>query len=537
MPTKIEFGTDARAKLKSGVDILANAVKVTLGPKGRNVVLSKKFGAPHVTKDGVSVAKEINLEDIYENIGVQLIKQAAEKTNDNAGDGTTTATVLAQSLVEHGYKLVAAGADPIEIKRGIDYAVTKVVEVLNEMTTEISDSSVEIEQVATISANNDSSIGSLIADAVSKVKRDGVITVEEGKGTSTSIEIVEGMQFNRGYLSPYFSTNNKKMTAELSSPVIALIDKKVNNMQELIPLLEQVNRQGRSILLVVNEIEASVLSTLVLNKVNGALNIAVIKSPGFGDTRKSQLQDLAALTNSIIISDDTGHRLDSVTIDQLGSAEKVEITKEKTTIINGAGSEEAIADRIDKIRLEISNTESDFERGKLEERLAKLAGGVAVMYIGAATESEMKEKKDRVDDALHATRAAMEEGIVPGGGVALTYARKQLKDKKVDPALKLGYDIVMDALESPIKQIATNAGVSADVVVENTMKMKLNHGYNALTDKYEDLLKAGVIDPTKVTRVALENAASAAGMIILTECVVAESIENGEDVMMHPSHM
>jgi chaperonin GroEL len=530
MKKQIKFGSDARENLKAGVDALADAVKVTLGPKGRNVVISKQFSVPHVTKDGVSVAKEVELEDDLQNMGAQLLREAASKTADAAGDGTTTATVLAQAIVEEGLKIVAAGGDPISIKRGIDRAVEAVILALNDMAEEVSDSDDKIKQVATISANNDESIGSLIADAVARVKRNGVITVEEAKGVDTSVEIVEGMQFARGYLSPYFSTNNQKMTAELDSPVILLVDKKIGTMQEMVPVLEQVAQQGRSLLIVAEDVEAAVLGTLVVNKMNGALRVAAVKAPGFGDSRKEQLKDIAALTGGIIISDETGQSFDNINIAECGSAEKVSITKDKTTIINGAGEGDAIEERVRQIKLQIDDSKSDYDKEKLLERLAKLAGGVAVLYVGAATESEMKEKKDRVDDALSATRAAIEEGIVVGGGVALVKAGEVLNDLQVEPEYQIGLDIVKRALSAPIKQIAQNAGVSGDVVVNTVLNSTDNNfGYNARTNEYEDLIAAGVIDPKKVSRVALENAASAAGMIILTEAMMVDVPEKNTD--------
>ena len=529
MKKQMLFGSEARLKLKEGVDQLARAVAVTLGPKGRNVVISKQFSTPHVTKDGVSVAKEVELEDDLQNMGAQLLREAASKTADVAGDGTTTATVLAQAIVEEGLKIVAAGGDPISIKRGIDQAVEAVISTLNDMAIPLDeDGGDNIQQIATISANNDSAIGSLIADAVKRVKRDGVITVEEAKGVETTIEIVEGMQFNRGYLSPYFSTNNQKMTADLDSPAILLVDKKIGTMQELIPVLEQVAQQGRSLLIIAEDVEAAVLGTLVVNKMNGALRVAAVKAPGFGESRKDQLRDIAALTGGVIISDETGHRFDTVTLDELGVAEKVNITKDKTTIINGGGDATDIEERVKQIKIQIEDSKSDYDREKLQERLAKLAGGVAVLYVGAATESEMKEKKDRVDDALSATRAAIEEGYVVGGGVALLQASKTLDKLKVVSEYQIGVDIVKRALQAPIKQIAENAGVSGDVIVSETLKSKGNIGYNARTGVFEDLIKAGVIDPKKVTRVALENAASAAGMILLTDCVMCDIKEKDE---------
>ena len=523
MAKQLVFGAEARTKLKNGIDQLAEAVGSTLGPKGRNVVISKQFGAPHVTKDGVSVAKEIELEDQFENMGVQLLREAASKTADAAGDGTTTSTILAHAMVEEGLKIVAAGGDPISIKRGIDRAVSAVITELNTMAIPLDgDSGANIEQIATISANNDSAIGSLIADAVKRVKRDGVITVEEAKGVETTVEIVEGMQFNRGYLSPYFSTNNQKMTADLESPVILLVDKKISSMQEMVPVLEQVAQQGRSLLIIAEDVEAAVLGTLVVNKINGALRVAAVKAPGFGDSRKEQLRDIAALTGGVIISDETGHKFDTVTIADLGVAEKVNISKDKTTIINGGGEAKAIEERVNQLKIQIEDSKSDYDREKLQERLAKIAGGVAVLYVGAATESEMKEKKDRVDDALAATRAAIEEGYVVGGGVALLQASKALDNLIIETEYAIGVDIVRRALKAPIMLIAQNAGKSGDVVIAETLKSESNIGYNARTDKFENLIEAGVIDPKKVSRIALENAASAAGMILLTEVVIAD---------------
>jgi chaperonin GroEL len=523
MAKQLVFGAEARTKLKSGIDQLTKAVGSTLGPKGRNVVISKQFGTPHVTKDGVSVAKEVELEDDLENMGVQLLREAASKTADAAGDGTTTSTILAHAMVNEGLKIVAAGGDPISIKRGIDKAVEVVINELNNMAIPLDgDSGSNIEQIATISANNDSAIGSLIADAVKRVKRDGVITVEEAKGVDTTVEIVEGMQFMRGYLSPYFSTDNQKMTADLESPVILLVDKKISSMQEMVPVLEQVAKAGRSLLIIAEDIEAAVLGTLVVNKMNGALRVAAVKAPGFGDSRKEQLRDIAALTGGVIISDETGHKFDTVSIDDLGVAEKVNITKDKTTLINGGGEATQIDERVNQLKIQIEDAKSDYDKEKLEERLAKLAGGVAVLYVGAATESEMKEKKDRVDDALAATRAAIEEGYVVGGGVALLQASKALDKLKIDSGYDVGVDIVRRSLQAPIMKIAENAGKSGDVVIAETHKSKANIGYNARTDAFEDLIKAGVIDPKKVTRIALENAASAAGMLLLTNCIMAE---------------
>jgi len=523
MAKQLVFGAEARTKLKNGIDQLAEAVGSTLGPKGRNVVISKQFSTPHVTKDGVSVAKEVELEDQFENMGVQLLREAASKTADAAGDGTTTSTILAHAMVEEGLKIVAAGGDPISIKRGIDRAVEAVITELNGMAIPLDgDSGSNIEQIATISANNDSAIGSLIADAVKRVKRDGVITVEEAKGVDTTVEIVEGMQFMRGYLSPYFSTNNQKMTADLESPVILLVDKKISSMQEMVPVLEQVAKAGRSLLIIAEDVEAAVLGTLVVNKINGALRVAAVKAPGFGDSRKEQLRDIAALTGGVIISDETGHKFDTVSIDDLGVAEKAHISKDKTTIINGGGESNAIEERVNQLKIQIEDSKSDYDKEKLEERLAKLAGGVAVLYVGAATESEMKEKKDRVDDALAATRAAIEEGYVVGGGVALLQASKALDKLKIEPEYAVGVDIVRRALQAPIMKIAENAGKSGAVVISETHKSEPNNGYNARTDRFENLIDAGVIDPKKVSRIALENAASAAGMILLTNCIMAE---------------
>ena len=529
MAKDIKFGLEARNKLKTGVDTLANAVAVTLGPKGRNVVISKQFSAPHVTKDGVTVAKSIELEDVTENMGAQLIKEAASKTADEAGDGTTTATVLAQSLVDRGMMLVAAGHDPILIKRGIDQAVSQVVTAIQDWAKPISEAGDDIRQVATISANNDASVGELIAEAVMAVKRDGVITVEEAKGIDTTVEVVEGMQFNRGYLSPYFSTNNQKMTVDMKSPAILLVDKKINTMQEIVPVLEQVAQSGRPLLIIAEDIEAAVLGTLVVNKMNGALQVAAVKSPGFGDSRKEQMKDIAALTGGIIISDETGHRFDTVTLEELGTAEKINITKDKTTIVNGAGNEEDIHDRVNQLQLQIEDSKSDYDREKLQERLAKIAGGVAVIYVGAATESEMKEKKDRVDDALSATRAALEEGIVIGGGMALVKASNTLDLNTYNKEYQAGVDIVKTSLMAPLRRIAENAGVSGDVVIREVLEAATdNFGYNARTGEYGDLMEQGIIDPAKVTRNALQNAASSAGMVLLTECSIADQPQKEE---------
>ena len=535
MAKLIKFDTDAREQLKSGIDQLANAVKVTLGPKGRNVVIEKKFGAPQVTKDGVTVAKEIDLEDGFENVGAQMVKEVASKTADDAGDGTTTATVLAQSLVNVGLKNVTAGANPMDLKRGIDKAVVKVVENLKKQSEAVGDDYVKIEQVATISANNDSEIGKLIAEAMKRVKKEGVITVEEAKGIETTVEVVEGMQFDRGYISPYFITDPEKMEATLESPMILITDRKVSTMKDLLPVLEPVAQAGRSMLIIAEDVEGEALATLVVNKLRGSLKIAAVKAPGFGDRRKEMLEDIAILTGGIVISEEKGLRLDAAQMDMLGKAEKVTINKENTTIVNGAGSKEAIEKRIAQIRTQIENTTSDYDREKLQERLAKLAGGVAVLYVGAATETEMKEKKDRVDDALSATRAAVEEGIVPGGGVAYIRAIEALEGLKGDNDDETtGMQIVKRAIEEPLRQIVANAGLEGSVIVQKVREGKADYGYNARTDKYENLLQSGVIDPTKVTRVALENAASIAGMFLTTECVMVDKKEENPMPMGNP---
>ena len=526
MAKLIKFDTDAREQLKSGIDQLANAVKVTLGPKGRNVVIEKKFGAPQVTKDGVSVAKEIDLENGFENVGAQMVKEVASKTADDAGDGTTTATVLAQALVNVGLKNVTAGANPMDLKRGIDKAVIKVVENLKSQSEAVGDDYLKIEQVATISANNDSEIGKLIAEAMKKVKKEGVITVEEAKGIETTVEVVEGMQFDRGYISPYFITDPEKMESTLENPMILITDKKVSTMKDLLPVLEPVAQAGRSMLIIAEDVEGEALATLVVNKLRGSLKIAAVKAPGFGDRRKEMLEDIAILTGGIVISEEKGLRLDAAQMDMLGKAEKVTIDKENTTIVNGAGAKEAIEKRVAQIRTQIENTTSDYDREKLQERLAKLAGGVAVLYVGAATETEMKEKKDRVDDALSATRAAVEEGIVPGGGVAYIRAIDALEGLKGDNDDETtGMQIVKRAIEEPLRQIVANAGLEGSVIVQKVREGKADYGYNARTDKYENLLQSGVIDPTKVTRVALENAASIAGMFLTTECVMVDKKE------------
>ena len=523
MAKDIKFNMDARAKMKEGADALADAVKVTLGPKGRNVVIAKKFGAPHVTKDGVTVAKEIQLEDQFADMGAQMVKEVASKTNDQAGDGTTTATVLAQAIINVGLKNVTAGANPMDLKRGIDKAVAAVVESLRAQSKEVGEDYAKIEQVGTISANNDNYIGKLIADAMSKVKKDGVITVEEAKGTETEVKVVEGMQFDRGYISPYFMTNGDKMEAVLDTPYILVTDKKISTMKDLLPVLEPIAREGKSLLIVAEDVDGEALTTLVVNKLRGTLKIAAVKAPGFGDRRKEMLQDIAVLTGGMVISEERGFSLESATPDMLGKAEKVVVTKDNTTVVNGAGSAEAIQERADLIRKQIETTTSDYDREKLQERLGKLAGGVAVLYVGAATEVEMKEKKDRVDDALAATRAAVEEGIVPGGGVAYiraTEALEGLKGENDDQTT--GIQIVKRAIEEPLRQIVANAGGEGSVVVNKVREGKGSFGYNAREDRYEDMLEAGIIDPTKVSRVALENAASIASMCLTTECVLAE---------------
>ena len=523
MAKDIKFNMDARAQMKEGADALANAVKVTLGPKGRNVVIEKKFGAPHVTKDGVTVAKEIELEDRFANMGAQMVKEVASKTNDQAGDGTTTATVLAQAIINVGLKNVTAGANPMDLKRGIDKAVAAVVENLRAQSQEVGEDYAKIEQVGTISANNDNYIGKLIADAMSKVKKDGVITVEEAKGTETEVKVVEGMQFDRGYISPYFMTNGDKMEALLDNPYVLLTDKKISVMKELLPILEPIAREGKSLLIVAEDIDGEALTTLVLNKLRGTLKIAAVKAPGFGDRRKEMLQDIAILTGGMVVSEERGFYLENATLDMLGKAEKVVVTKDNTTIVNGAGLPEAIQERADLIRKQIETTNSDYDREKFQERLGKLAGGVAVLYVGAATEVEMKEKKDRVEDALSATRAAVEEGIVPGGGVAYIRASEAIRNLKGDNEDETtGIHIVARAIEEPLRQIAANAGVEGSVIINKIREGKGDFGYNARTDEYVNMYEAGVIDPTKVSRVALENAASVAGMFLTTECAIAD---------------
>jgi len=531
MAKEITFDTSARDRIKKGVDKLADAVKVTLGPKGRNVILDKKFGAPTVTKDGVSVAKEIELKDAIENMGAQLVKEVASKTADAAGDGTTTATVLAQAIYAHGIKNVAAGANPMDLKRGIDKAVDAVVENLKKQSKKIKDSN-EIAQVATISSNSDTTIGKMIADAMDKVGKDGVITVEEAKGTETEVKTVEGMQFDRGYLSPYFVTNTEKMEAELDSPYILIYDKKVSSMKELLPILEQSAQTGKPLVIIAEEVEGEALATLVVNKIRGALRVAAVKAPGFGDRRKAMLEDIAVLTGGKVISEEQGFKLENATLDMLGRAEKVNIDKDNTTIVNGAGKKNDIQGRVAQIKAQIETTTSDYDKEKLQERLAKLSGGVAILYIGAATEVEMKEKKDRVDDALHATRAAVQEGIVPGGGVAYIRAIDALKDisslglDNDDQAT--GVNIVRLALEAPLRTIAENAGQEGSVIVNKVRDGKKDFGFNARENKYENFFEAGIIDPTKVSRLALENAASIAGLLLTTEAVVSEIAEEKE---------
>ncbi|MCO6483618.1 MAG: chaperonin GroEL [Flavobacteriales bacterium] len=528
----IQFEVDARDRLKKGVDQLANAVKVTLGPKGRNVIIDKKFGAPQVTKDGVSVAKEIELKDAVENMGAQMVKEVASKTADIAGDGTTTATVLAQAIVTAGLKNVAAGANPMDLKRGIDKAVTAVVADLKKMSKAVGDDNGKIKQVAAISANNDETIGSLIAEAMQKVKKEGVITVEEAKGTDTTVEVVEGMQFDRGYLSPYFVTNADKMEAELENAYILIYDKKISTMKELLPVLEKAAQTGKPLLIISEDVDGEALATLVVNKIRGALKVAAVKAPGFGDRRKAMLEDIAVLTGGTVISEERGFKLENADLTYLGKAEKISIDKDNTTIVNGAGKKADITARVNQIKAQIETTTSDYDKEKLQERLAKLAGGVAVLYIGAATEVEMKEKKDRVDDALHATRAAVEEGIVPGGGVAYIRAQKVLEKMEGDHADETtGIAIVRRALEEPLRQIVANAGMEGSIVVQKVRDGKADFGFNARTEEYENLYAAGVIDPTKVTRVALENAASIASMLLTTECVISEEKEEKAPAM------
>jgi len=523
MAKNIVFDIEARDGIKRGVDALANAVKVTLGPKGRNVVIGKSFGAPQVTKDGVTVAKEIELEDPLENMGAQMVKEVASKTNDLAGDGTTTATVLAQAIVKEGLKNVAAGANPLDLKRGIDNGTKAIVEELEKQSEEVSSSSDKIKQVASISANNDNVIGELIANAFGKVGREGVITVEESKGTETYVDVVEGMQFDRGYLSPYFVTNSDKMTAELENPYILLFDKKISTMKDILPILEPVAQSGKPLLIIAEDVDGEALATLVVNKLRGALKIAAVKAPGFGDRRKAMLEDLAILSGGMVISEEKGFTLENANIELLGTAERVTINKDNTTIVNGAGEADMIKQRINQIKAQIESTTSDYDKEKLQERLAKLAGGVAVLYVGAASEVEMKEKKDRVDDALHATRAAVEEGIIAGGGVALVRTKKVLNKVKTENAdEKTGLQILARAIEEPLRQIVENAGGEGSVVVAKVLEGKGHFGYDAKHDEYVDMLKAGIIDPKKVTRVALENAVSVAGMILTTESALVD---------------
>ncbi|TXK45804.1 chaperonin GroEL [Pontibacter qinzhouensis] len=537
MSKNITFDSDARSKIKAGVDKLANAVKVTLGPKGRNVIIDKKFGAPTITKDGVSVAKEIDLKDPIENMGAQLVKEVASKTADQAGDGTTTATVLAQAIYTAGIKNVAAGANPMDLKRGIDKAVTLVVENLKAQSKKIENSS-EIAQVGTISANNDPEIGKMIADAMDKVGKDGVITVEEAKGTETEVKTVEGMQFDRGYLSPYFVTNAEKMEAEFDNPYILIYDKKVSTMKELLPVLEQVVQTGKGLIIISEDVDGEALATLVVNKLRGSLKIAAVKAPGFGDRRKAMLEDIAILTGGTVISEERGYKLENATLDYLGTAEKIIIDKDNTTIVNGAGQKDDIVARVNQIKSQMESTTSDYDKEKLQERLAKLSGGVAILYIGASTEVEMKEKKDRVDDALHATRAAVEEGIVAGGGVALIRALDALNNVNVYNAdEQTGVQIIKTALESPLRTIVSNAGGEGSVVVQAVREGKADYGYNARDDKYENMFAAGIIDPTKVTRLALENASSIAGLLLTTECVVSEDPEEEKGAPSMPGGM
>ncbi len=526
MVKDIKFGAEAREKLKNGVDTMANAVKVTLGPKGRNVVIDKKFGSATITKDGISVAKEVSLKDPMENVGAQLIKEVASKTADVAGDGTTTATVLAQAMFSVGIKNVAAGANPMDLKRGMDKAIEAVVIKLKQSSKQISNSK-EIEQVATVSANNDTKIGKMIADAMDKVGKDGVITVEEAKGTETEVKVVEGMEFDRGYLSPYFVTNPEKMETELDNPYILICEKKVSVMKDLLPILEATSKSGRSLLIIAEDIDGEALATLVVNRLRGILKVAAVKSPGFGDRRKAMLEDIAVLTGGTVISEEQGYKLENATIDYLGTAEKVNINKDNTLIVNGKGTKAAIQARIEQIKTQIEHTTSDYDKEKLQERLAKLSGGVAILYIGAATEVEMKEKKDRVDDALHATRAAVQEGVVVGGGIALIRMISALDNIKVENEdQRTGVNIIRTALEAPLKTIANNAGEEGAVVIQKVKEGKDNFGYNARTNVFEDLYQAGVIDPTKVTRLALENAASITSLLLTTECVITEEQDN-----------
>ena len=523
MAKEIKFNVDVRSKMQEGVDALANAVKVTLGPKGRNVVIDKKFGAPHVTKDGVSVAKEVELEDRFANMGAQMVKEVASKTNDQAGDGTTTATVLAQAIINVGLKNVTAGANPMDLKRGIDKAVAVVVDELRKQSKKVGNDYSKVEQVGTVSANNDSTIGKLIADAMSKVNGDGVITVEEAKGIETEVKVVEGMQFDRGYISPYFMTNTEKLEAVLDDPCILLTDKKVSSMKDLLPVLEPIAREGKSLLIIAEDVDGEALQSLVVNRLRGTLKVAAVKAPGFGDRRKEMLQDIAILTGATVVAEERGYTFENVTVDMLGKAEKITITKDNTTIVGGAGSSEQIAERVAQIRTQIKNTTSDYDKEKLQERLGKLAGGVAVLYVGAGSEIEMKEKKDRVEDALNATRAAVEVGYLPGGGVAYIRAAECLKDLKGENEDQTtGIHIVARAIEEPLRMIAQNAGVEGSVIIQKIREGKYDFGYNARTDEYVNMFEAGLIDPTKVARVALENAASVAGMFLTTECGIVD---------------
>ena len=533
MAKEILFNIDARDQLKKGIDTLANAVKVTLGPKGRNVIIEKKFGAPHITKDGVTVAKEVELADAYQNTGAQLVKEVASKTGDDAGDGTTTATVLAQAIVAEGLKNVTAGASPMDIKRGIDKAVSKVVESIKSQSEKVGDNYDKIEQVASVSANNDPVIGKLIADAMRKVSKDGVITIEEAKGTDTTIGVVEGMQFDRGYLSAYFVTNTEKMECEMEKPYILIYDKKISNLKDFLPILEPAVQTGRPLLVIAEDVDSEALTTLVVNRLRSQLKICAVKAPGFGDRRKEMLEDIAVLTGGVVISEEKGLKLEQATIEMLGTADKVTVSKDNTTIVNGAGDKENIKERCEQIKAQIVATKSDYDKEKLQERLAKLSGGVAVLYVGAASEVEMKEKKDRVDDALRATRAAIEEGIVPGGGVAYIRALDALEGFKGDNVDETtGIDIIKRAIEEPLRQIVANAGKEGAVVVQKVREGKADFGYNARTDVYENLHAAGVVDPAKVTRVALENAASIAGMFLTTECVIVEKKEDKPELPM-----
>ena len=533
MAKDIKFNIEARDLMKQGVDSLANAVKVTLGPKGRNVIIEKKFGAPHITKDGVTVAKEIELADPFQNAGAQLVKSVASKTGDDAGDGTTTATVLAQAIVREGLKNVAAGANPMDLKRGIDKAVSAVVSEIKDMAEVVGDDYQKIEQVATVSANNDPEIGQLLADAMQKVSKDGVITIEEAKGRDTTIGVVEGMQFDRGYLSPYFVTNTEKMECEMENPYILIYDKKISNLKDFLPILEPAVQTGRPLLVIAEDVEAEALTTLVVNRLRGQLKICAVKAPGFGDRRKAMLQDIATLTGGLVISEETGLKLEQATIEMLGTADKVTVSKDNTTIVNGHGDKQMIAERVSQIKNEIANSTSDYDKEKLQERLAKLAGGVAVLYVGAPSEVEMKEKKDRVDDALCATRAAIEEGIIPGGGVAYIRAQKALDSLTgVNADEQTGIRIVRRAIEEPLRQIVENAGLEGSVVVNEVRNGEGDYGYNAREDKYENMKASGIIDPAKVTRVALENAASIAGMFLTTECVICDAKEDKPEMPM-----